>query len=216
MPPLLLGTDLPALAPIPPGVYPLWRLDGGQRHLASHRLRPTVFLGRALCTVEEYARFLEAEPGRPLPDQPEAGWRSTADTVHYRASAADMPVAGISRDEAEAYCRWLSASVGQPGLDFRLPDPDWLRIAVWGPELRELPWQGVGPFGHRNLLGRRWQHTAEESVFGGSETLASDPAAIEKTLLRGWPDLCRGIAATSRGPDLGFRVCVVVYSERGR
>jgi formylglycine-generating enzyme required for sulfatase activity len=167
--------------------------------------------------VGEYAEFLAAYPTEALPQQPPAEWRRRRARVEFRPEMADRPVAGVTREEAERFCAWLAAVRFGSLVEVRLPEPVWLQVAAWGPELREFPWNGVGPFGHRDLLLTVWQWTSEEGrageearVFGGSDQLGASPETARASLLRGWPDLLRGVSPASRDPHIGFRVCAVV------
>ncbi|TVR46099.1 MAG: hypothetical protein EA402_03135 [Planctomycetota bacterium] len=96
---------------------------------------------------------------------------------------ADLPISGITRDDAEAYCAWLAQ---RSGLRVRLPSLDERRHAASaGDRQRRYPWGSafdpqaavsvlaghregpaflsettadIGPYGHRHLAGnlREW------------------------------------------------------------
>jgi hypothetical protein len=223
----LLETSRADRFSLPAGRHVIWRLDGKQeRRLAVVEIPSAVRLDARLCTVREFALFLQGaveQEGRrsDLPQQPEARWRRVADRVDFDREAADLPVSGTTLEEARAYCRWRTRS-GDGEWLYRLPEADWLRFAAWGPLLRDLAvGEETGPFGHRELLGRLWQWTetsgpsAQESlVFGGSRSLGSTPQDALKGLVRGWPDLCRAVALDARDPQIGFRVCRVPAADR--
>ena len=58
-------------------------------------------------------------------------------------SAPDLPVVGVTWDEAAAYCEWLSVKAGG---DFRLPsEAEWERAARGGKENALYPWGDEEP-----------------------------------------------------------------------
>ena len=58
-------------------------------------------------------------------------------------SAPDLPVVGVTWDEATAYCEWLSVKAGG---DFRLPsEAEWERAARGGKEDALYPWGDEEP-----------------------------------------------------------------------
>ena len=229
----------PELAEIPAGPHVVWRLAeaAGDRLVDRVDLPRPVLLARGLCTVEEYAAFLNDNPEAPLPRQAEAGWTRSGGVADYNPSRADSPVTGISQRDALDYCRWLTGRLSAypelPILGCRLPDPDWLRVAAWGPELREVTRDVCGPYGHEQLICHCWHWTqraptrsadaldsvdgagrgSECLVFGGTRTLIED-LALEKVLIGRYPDLCRPVARTLRDPEFGFRVAFEA-SEHG-
>jgi formylglycine-generating enzyme required for sulfatase activity len=110
---------------------------------------------------------------------------ATLERVTLPDALADMPVTGISRDDAEAYCAWLAK---RSGVAVRLPTrAEWQWAATGGDQQRVFPWGALfdpaftvsalgfppdqadvqkpgsrpddrGPFGHQDLGGnvREW------------------------------------------------------------
>jgi formylglycine-generating enzyme required for sulfatase activity len=115
----------------------------------------------------------------------------------------NQPISGISHDDAEAYCRFVSK---------RLPtEAEWERAAR-GSDARMYPWgdekptsdkavyqagvtepvgsrpAGAGPYGHLDLAGNVWEWVADRyDPYAyrrptAPEGIAGDCEAIEKTL----------------------------------
>lgn len=94
----------------------------------------SVLVGAIETRVSDYARFLE-DTGHPPPDIP-----------HF-AQGPDHPVVGVSREDAEAFCRWLTESERSEGRltakqAYRLPTRTEWNLAVGLDE----------PFSGRNAL----------------------------------------------------------------
>jgi sulfatase modifying factor 1 len=71
-----------------------------------------------------------------------------------------QPVAGVSWNEAQRYCEWLTA---QTGRKFRLPtEAEWERAARGGLEQKHFPWGDDPPQSLPNYA-TRWQ-TGPERV----------------------------------------------------
>ena len=75
-------------------------------------------------TFAQYDRFA-SETGRPLPS--DEGW-----------GRGERPAINVSWNDADAYCRWLSAKTGRT---FRLPtEAEWEKAARF-----KFPWGGAEP-----------------------------------------------------------------------
>lgn len=155
-------------------------------------------LGKYPVTNREYRSYM-AESDAPTPKE--------MDTEGYRGD--DQPVVGISWQDADAYCRWLSEATGKA---YRLPrDAEWEYGARGGREGSAFPWGDdhdpsqacyggldaptrVGSyapngFGLYDMIGCVWEWCEEryDSVSGGDTATntptGGDPA--ENRSLRG-------------------------------
>lgn len=145
-------------------------------------------------------------------------------------AALAEPVRGVSRGDAEAYCRWLAR---RTGAAIRLPTlAQWRFAATGGDRQRIHPWgpgfdHGMatsalppragppavgsagddrGPFGHRDLAGsvREWVADAglayDARIAGGAWT-DEDPARLRT-------DAVESLPATAAFSAIGFRILV--------
>lgn len=122
-----------------------------------------VRLGKYPVTVEEYARFVDdggyevaahwSAPGWGV--RQEEGWERP-DEWEEQLGTRNRPLVGVSWWEAEAYCRWLSALLGE---EIRLPtEQEWLAVA--SPDGRTYPWGEEAPDPERanfaKVFGDSW------------------------------------------------------------
>jgi formylglycine-generating enzyme required for sulfatase activity len=105
-----------------------------------HRVSLDSFgLGQFPVTNREYAFFAAQAQAKPAP--------FAADP---KFSDPELPVVGITWDEAAAYCRWLSERTGKR---FRLPtEAEWEYAARGGRDGELYPWGDKPPW-ERDALG---------------------------------------------------------------
>lgn len=84
-------------------------------------------IGEYPITNIEYQRFVSG--GHPAPQYWKQGTFLPEKAIH--------PVVGVTRQEAEAYCAWLSS---QTRKQYRLPTPLEWEWAATGPEGQQYPW----------------------------------------------------------------------------
>jgi len=105
-------------------------------------------IGKYPITHAQYAEFIKREKQHEAPKK--VGWFLREPP----ANKLDHPVVGVSWDDAQAYCRWLSQ---QSGRTYRLPtEAEWEKAAR-GPEGHLYPW------------GNQWE--AERCNTGSDETM---------------------------------------------
>jgi formylglycine-generating enzyme required for sulfatase activity len=164
---------------IPAGRFVMAEATGTESNLTwTHHefYLPDYEIGRYPVTNQEYAEFVKDEPRR-YPRN--ADWNQTIPP----AAKLKHPVVGVSWDDTQAYCRWLSQRTGQI---YRLPtEAEWEKAARGGLDSRIYPWgdqfkadlcnnnrimttpvdqysQGQSPYGCYDLVGnvREWTQTS--------------------------------------------------------
>jgi formylglycine-generating enzyme required for sulfatase activity len=135
---------------------------------------PAYRIGKYPVTNEQYAEFIR-QTGRLV--APEAGWKGNIPPD----GTLDHPVAGVTWNEAIAYCLWLR---GQTGREYCLPSEAQWEKAARGTDGRIYPWgdewqdgccnhgsdhttpvdaypKGVSPYGCYDMVGnvREWVNT---------------------------------------------------------
>jgi formylglycine-generating enzyme required for sulfatase activity len=156
---------LPDLARIPAGEFLMGAADVEQDERPVHCVYVSEFLiSRVTVTHDDYARFVRAT-GYPPPSirslplvalgGRDAMFRELAapylwNGVDPPAGQGNHPVVLVHYEDALAYCRWLSESLGRT---VRLPtEAEWEKAARGGLELRRFPWGDEIDPSHCNYL----------------------------------------------------------------
>ncbi len=115
------AVEAPELVYLPGGTFQMGDARGGSDERPVHPVSLSAFaLGRTPVTWGDYRPFCEAT-GTHWPEWLEPGSQyhlETAKDSYYAQrgisrAALDLPVVGISWDDARAYCEWLSAATGE-------------------------------------------------------------------------------------------------------
>ena len=94
-------------------------------------------IGKYEVTFEEYEMFC-IETGHNLPCDPRYGIQPDESM-----RGPNMPVINVSRDDAEAYCSWLTSKTGKR---YRLPtEAEWEKAARGGLFGKNYPWGDNAP-----------------------------------------------------------------------
>jgi hypothetical protein len=136
--------DLPETVEIPPGNVIL-RAGGNEykHYIAGFQI------GKYPVTNSEYEVFLRAKDydKLPVPDRRRLGRPPEEVSDDPRFSAPLCPVVGVSWEDADAYCKWLSKTTGGR---WRLPsENEWLYAARLDRDCR-YPWGDETPKGRAN------------------------------------------------------------------
>lgn len=118
-------------ARIPDGFFQMGSDEGQDDERPAHRVWVDAFeLAVYPVTQRDYARFLAAT-GHELPRE----WSAESE-------APDLPVVGVSWQDAEAYCAWRHGE----GEALRLPtEAEWERAARGGVDGARYPWGDIIP-----------------------------------------------------------------------
>jgi sulfatase modifying factor 1 len=143
----------PDLARIPAGDFLMGAADGSDDERPVHRVYVgEFFIGRFPVTVDEYARFIRAtdHPAPAVRELPSLAAGAREETFREFATPyawqnreppqgrGGHPVVLVTFDDATAYCRWLSETLGTV---FRLPtEAEWEKAARGGVEGQRFPW----------------------------------------------------------------------------
>ena len=124
----------PNIVIIPAGSFLMGSEQGQECERPCHRVWLDRFgTGKYPVTNREYAGFLAATDRSPPPF-----WSD------LQFSDPEQPVVGVSWDEANAYCRWLSDVLGET---YRLPtEAEWERAARGSREGAPYPWGDEPPW----------------------------------------------------------------------
>lgn len=134
-----------AMALIPAGEFIMGADDREENERPAHRVTlPDFYIDKYEVTNAQYKKFCEAT-GRELPLNPY--WtRESLGTDDYLNAFPDMPVLGISWEDATAYTRWAGK---------RLPtEEEWEKAASWGRDAqskRQWPWGDAFVPGRANV-----------------------------------------------------------------
>lgn len=174
---------------IPAGTFLMGSLPGDttpSEEIPQHQITlPAYRMGQYPITNYQYAEFLRREKQVEPPKK--VGWFLREPP----GDKLDHPVVGVSWDDAQAYCRWLS---GQTGRVYRLPSEAEWEKAARGEAGRFYPWgddwqagychsggddtrpvtaypEGASPYGCVDMAGNAQEWT---STLWGSDPKISD------------------------------------------
>jgi formylglycine-generating enzyme required for sulfatase activity len=127
------ATEVVSFAPVPAGWFVMGSAAGQRDEAPVHRVWVDAFeLAVDPVTRTEYARFRE-ETGRAAPRE----WDNP------RFADPELPVVGVSWNDAVVYCLWRSSQGETP---VRLPtEAEWERAARGAQEGRDYPWGDAMP-----------------------------------------------------------------------
>jgi formylglycine-generating enzyme required for sulfatase activity len=120
------------------------------------------YMDRFETTTSRYAKFLESTGSDKRPDY----WDELAGT-----SSEEMPVIGVSWNEANAYCKWAGK---------RLPTETEWEKAARGTDGRPFPWGEASP----SQLHANYQNSSPDAYSGGltpvgEHTAGKSPFGVE-------------------------------------
>jgi formylglycine-generating enzyme required for sulfatase activity len=132
-----------------------------------------------------------------------ASWAAPHDWSDLQFNGRNQPVVGISWYEAEAFCRWLSAELGQAIM---VPSEAMWEKAARGPDGRRYPWGERRAIGLANTVEGGVGSTTPVGCYpdGASPCGALDTAGnVWEWTATPWSDGYTGADATQRGiaPD---------------
>jgi formylglycine-generating enzyme required for sulfatase activity len=207
----------PNFARIPAGGFLMGSSDGEAGERPVHRVYVgEFFIGRFPVTHDEYARFVRATGHRApavrsLPSVTaggqEAGFRELAAPYEWRHGEppprhSTHPVVLVTFDDAAAYCRWLSDSLGRV---VRLPtEAEWEKAARGGADGRRYPWGDDFDPSRANVLRNgapKHQHgTRPTGTYAPNEYGLYDMAGNVWEWVSDWYDAGYHGAADARDP----------------
>ena len=181
----------PAFVRIPGGTFAMGSTEGQEDEAPVHDVHVDAF-DMATCpvTVRAYGEFLAATRHAAPRD-----WGSPA------FAGADLPVVGVSWEDAVAYCAWIGNA--------RLPtEAEWERAARGGHEAQRYPWGDAIaswiPGGGRGPLSGPWPVTlGEPNGYGLSGIAANVHEWCADWHARDY--YAASARANPRGPSSGIR-----------
>lgn len=225
--------DAPEMLVLPGGEFMMGDEQRSDDEKPVHRVRLDAFaIGRTPLTWGEYLRFCEAT-GEHWPEWLEKGSKyhlMTGSDQYYakrgvQRYAVDLPVVGVSWDDARSYCEWLGEQTGEQyalpteaqwkyacraGTETRwsfgddekgLDDYGWY-IGNAGSKLHPVAGKGGNPWGVYDMHGNVWEWCADWYAEDYYEKIVSadsvaNGGAVESSGLR------MAAPENPRGPKLG-------------
>ena len=162
-------------------------------------LNTSYYIGKYEVSVADYKFYLDAL-GQSMPEQPEYGWEND-----------NLPMIGVSYDEAQSYCNWLS-DVYQ--IIFKIPtEAQWALAA--GTKQENIKSNSERPqcvncmapnqFGVYGLNGNVWEWTSTtkdnefQIIRGGSYLESSNELNVTKS---------SALSPSLQLSDVGFRLLI--------
>ncbi len=146
----LAAQTVPDMANIPAGDFTMGSGAGDSWERPAHQVRTPAF--RIGVRPVSNAQFRTFRPDHESPAN----------------NADSAPVTGVSWDDAQAYCEWLSRKTGRP---MGLPsEARWERAARGGADDKKYPWgdapapdgsERINPFGVHAVSQNLWEWTAD-------------------------------------------------------
>ncbi|MEA3278939.1 MAG: formylglycine-generating enzyme family protein [Pseudomonadota bacterium] len=166
------GGEAPEMVYLPGGTFMMGDDQGSSDEKPVHPVRLDAFaIGRTPVTVGEYLRFCEATDEH-WPEWLEQGGEyhiETGSNDHYRKrgvsrEAVDLPIVGVSWEDAQAYCAWLGEQTGET---YALPsEAEWEFACRSGSQTRycfgddeerlgEYAWYSANAGGKLHPVGKK-------------------------------------------------------------
>lgn len=208
------------LCAVPGGVFLMGSREAGAACLPSRVEVQPFRIGRHEVAVAEYAAYLSATGAAPPPGGQFIEHKGRQ--IPARGMGR-LPVACVSRDDAEKYCRWLSA---ESGIAVRLPtEAEWEYAARggihgarypwgWGDPGRRARFAADGPsrvgryapnaFGLYDMAGNMFEWCADDREGGTAVVRGGSWAEKDPAMLRVYR--CVEVAKGYRDRDVGFRI----------
>jgi len=127
---VLLAQSVPETVGIPAGPFQMGSAEGAAWEKPVHQVTVSEFsIGKRPVTLAEFRAF---RPTHPNPPNLEQG-----------VNAGAKPVTGVSWEDAQAYCRWLSKKTAK---SYRVPtEAEWEKAIRGGLEAKPYPWGDEPP-----------------------------------------------------------------------
>ncbi len=118
---------------IPEGEFTMGSNDGNDDERPLHKVYlDGYWMGKTEVTVGQYKTFIS-----------ETGHRFLPGSVYKYSPGDNHPAIGVSWDDANSYCKWLSKKTG---LRFKLPTEAQWEKAARGTDRRKYPWGNHEPY----------------------------------------------------------------------
>jgi serine/threonine-protein kinase len=212
-----------------------WEADFGDGivmvYIPSGKGLPGYWMGKTEVTVSQYMKFVD-ETRSNEPEWREKNSRfnleTGSDKYYENQVDNDFPVMGISRENAAAYCQWLSEKTG---LNFKLPSEAQWQKAAQGTDGRDYPWEKDNSNSYTNLANfgfpnrkttKVGSYPGGASPYGLLDMAGNVEEMCNNKVARGGSFLDRNeefIKSTSRKEldsskqrsyNLGFRLCMTL------
>jgi formylglycine-generating enzyme required for sulfatase activity len=145
------SVPVPEMARIPAGLFQMGSEEGASWEKPAHRVEVSEFwISKRPVTLREFRAF---QPKHEATTTDESG-----------GNPEEGPVTDVSREDAAAYCRWLSEKTGH---SFRLAtEAEWERAVRGGLEQKKYPWGDEPPVPVEKLDDLNYRAAPKPNAFG--------------------------------------------------
>lgn len=222
--------DCPLMMPVEAGDFLMGDSTSGVSACPHEESVSFFSIGIYEVTVEEYLKFVDATSSyyphwliEGNPYNVETGSRPFYyKSLGYSRSAKSLPICGVSREDANAYCRWLSRKTGKK---YRLPfEKEWEYAARGGIKSRNcnastaasgkkphtVGAKAANELGLYDMFGNLWEW-CQDKWYAYPGCIAGE--CLDCYVMRGGSWHSGAVSATTRNRDkdmirndLGFRV----------